>query len=129
MLHIDPNDTQLAPCYFDLAATKGHQFVTNNSTLENIVFRLMFANGHERQIPLTQLSLFILDRRPWSYSMVELDEQLSTLGFHQAHRVQDPPEEDYTGYHASVTSSSYYGESSSTYPAAPTDGDIGADLH
>ena len=63
-MFIDPNDTQLAPCYLGLAAMKGHKFVTTSSTLENIVFRVVFANGREKEVPLPQPSLLSVDRRP-----------------------------------------------------------------
>ena len=112
-LPIDPNDALLAPCYLDLAAMKGHQFVTIGSTLEKLVFRFMFSNGSEREIPLSQPSLFSINRSPWSFSEVELDEQLNARGFHEQHS-EVAPEEDYTARYTGASSSSYHGEGSSS---------------
>ena len=73
------------------------------------MFRVVCADDREKEISLPQPSLFSLDRRLWSYSLVELEEQLSVLGFHQTHRRQEPPLEDYSGYHAGASLSSHYG--------------------
>jgi hypothetical protein len=37
---------------------------------------MLFTDGDEREVPLSQPSLFSLCRRPWSRSKEELDEQL-----------------------------------------------------
>ncbi|KAK1607800.1 hypothetical protein QYE76_031473 [Lolium multiflorum] len=88
-LSIDPSDEKLTPVKLDIAAMKGHQFVTTNSNLENIVYRMLFIDGDEREIPLPQADLFSVRRRPWSRSKEEVDEQLRILGFHQQHDSED----------------------------------------
>jgi hypothetical protein len=81
-LSIAPYDTLLAPQRLDLAAMKLHHFVTANSCAGKLVYRMLFTNGDEREVPLPQPSLFSIYRRPWSRSKEELDEQLRLLGFH-----------------------------------------------
>jgi hypothetical protein len=76
-----PNDILLVPQRLDLAAMKLHHFVTANSYAGKLVYRMLFTNGDEREVPLPQPSLFSICRRPWSRSK-ELDEQLRLLGFH-----------------------------------------------
>ena len=49
---VDPNDTVLAPQRLALAVMKSHHFVTTGSTLESLVYRMMFIDGEEREIPL-----------------------------------------------------------------------------
>ncbi|KAK1647655.1 hypothetical protein QYE76_065460 [Lolium multiflorum] len=71
--------------------------------------RMLFADGDEREVLLPQPDLFSVDRKPWSRSKEEVDEQLKIQGFHQQHDSEDAePSYDYT-----VT---YPGASSSTYP-------------
>ena len=87
--------------------------------MDHLVYRMVFADTDEREVPLPQPGLFDLDRRPWSITKVELDEKLSVQGFYGQHLVQDAPEEDYTtdytSHYTGASSSSYYGEGSSTY--------------
>ena len=45
---VDPHDIVLAPQRLDLAAMKAHHFVTSSSTLENLVYRMLFTDGEER---------------------------------------------------------------------------------
>ncbi|KAK1682464.1 hypothetical protein QYE76_043312 [Lolium multiflorum] len=108
-LPLDPTDVKLTPIRLDIAAMKSHQFVTTDSSLDNMVYRMLFSDGDEREIPLPQQDLFSIDRKPWSRSKEEVDEQLKIQGFHQQHDSEDAePSYDYT-----VT---YPGASSSTYP-------------
>ncbi|KAK1668024.1 hypothetical protein QYE76_056183 [Lolium multiflorum] len=108
-LPLDPNDVKIAPMRLDIAAMKSHQFVTTDSSLDKIVYRILFADGEEREILLPQPDLFSIDRKPWSRTKEEVDEQLKIQGFHQQHDSEDAePSYDYT-----VT---YPGASSSTYP-------------
>ncbi|KAK1667757.1 hypothetical protein QYE76_055916 [Lolium multiflorum] len=96
-LSIDPNDEILTPVRLDIAAMKSHQFVTTDSNLENIVYRMLFIDGDEREIPLPQADLFSVRRRPWSRSKEEVDDQLRILGFHQQHDSEDAePSDGYT---------------------------------
>ncbi|KAK1669341.1 hypothetical protein QYE76_057500 [Lolium multiflorum] len=107
-LPLDPTDVKITPMRLDIAAMKSHQFVTADSSLDNIVYRILFANGEEREI-LAEPDLFSIDRKPWSRSKEEVDEQLKIQGFHQQHDSEDAePSYDYT-----VT---YPGASSNTYP-------------
>ncbi|KAK1643673.1 hypothetical protein QYE76_061478 [Lolium multiflorum] len=108
-LPLDPTDVKITPMRLDIAAMKSHQFVTADSSLDNIVYRILFADGEEREILLPQPDLFSIDRKPWSRTKEEVDEQLKIQGFHQQHDSEDAePSYDYT-----VT---YPGASSSTYP-------------
>ncbi|KAK1685689.1 hypothetical protein QYE76_046537 [Lolium multiflorum] len=108
-LPLDPTDVKITPMRLDIAAMKSHQFVTTDSSLDNIVYRVLFADGEEREVPLPQPDLFSIDRKPWSRSKEEVDEQLKIHNFHQQHDSEDAePSYDYT-----VT---YPGASSSTYP-------------
>ncbi|KAK1617258.1 hypothetical protein QYE76_022775 [Lolium multiflorum] len=108
-LPLDPNDVKITPMRLDIAAMKSHQFVTTDSSLDKIVYRILFADGEERKILLPQPDLFNIDRKPWSRTKEEVDEQLKIQGFHQQHDSEDAePSYDYT-----VT---YPGASSSTYP-------------
>ncbi|KAK1697715.1 hypothetical protein QYE76_014412 [Lolium multiflorum] len=108
-LPLDPNDVKIAPMRLDIAAMKSHQFVTADSRLDNIVYRVLFADGEEREVPLPQPDLFSINRKPWSRSKEEVDDKLKIHNFHQQHDSEDAePSYDYT-----VT---YPGASSSTYP-------------
>ncbi|KAK1606823.1 hypothetical protein QYE76_030496 [Lolium multiflorum] len=109
-LSVDPSDEKLIPIKLDIAAMKGHQFVTTNSNLENIVYRMLFIDGDEREIPLPQADLFSVRRRPWSRSKEEVDEQLRILGFHQQHDSEDAePSDGYTVTYPGASSSLYQG--------------------
>ncbi|KAK1604238.1 hypothetical protein QYE76_027911 [Lolium multiflorum] len=108
-LPIDPNDVPLTPRRLDITAMKSHHFVTTDSTLDNMVYRMLFADGDEKEIPLPQPGLFCIDRQPWSRTKEEVDEHMKIQDFHQQHDSEDAePSYDYT-----VT---YPGASSSTYP-------------
>ncbi|KAK1621054.1 hypothetical protein QYE76_026571 [Lolium multiflorum] len=108
-LPIDPNDVPLAPRKLDIAAMKSHHFVTADSTLDNMVYRMLFSDGDEKEIPLPQPGLFSIDRQSWSCTKEEVDEHMKIQDFHQQHDSEDAEaSHDYT-----VT---YPGASSSTYP-------------
>ncbi|KAK1653004.1 hypothetical protein QYE76_070809 [Lolium multiflorum] len=108
-LPLDSNDVPLTPKRLDIAAMKSHHFVTADSTSDNLVYRMLFADGDEKEIPLPQPDLFSIDREPWSRSKEEVEEKMKIQGFHQQHDSEDAePSYDYT-----VT---YPGASSSTYP-------------
>ncbi|KAK1664212.1 hypothetical protein QYE76_052371 [Lolium multiflorum] len=110
-LSVDPSDEKLIPIKLDIAAMKGHQFVTTNSNLENIVYRMLFIDGDEREIPLPQADLFSVRRRPWSRSKEEVDEQLRILSFHQQHDSEDAePSDGYTVTYPGASSSLYQGQ-------------------
>ncbi|KAK1608747.1 hypothetical protein QYE76_032420 [Lolium multiflorum] len=125
-LSIDSNDEKLTPVGLDTAAMKSHQFVTTNSNLGNIVYRMLFIDGDEREIPLPQADLFSVRRKPWSRSKEEVDDQPRILGFHQQHDSEDAePSNGYTvtypgasssGYQGQDPPSSYYGGSTSWGP-------------
>ncbi|KAK1602763.1 hypothetical protein QYE76_016830 [Lolium multiflorum] len=68
-----------------------------DSIMDNIVYRMLFADGDEREVLLPQTDLFSIDRKPWSRSKEEVDEQLKIQGFHQQHDSEDAePSYDYT---------------------------------
>ncbi|KAK1619768.1 hypothetical protein QYE76_025285 [Lolium multiflorum] len=108
-LPIDPNDVPLAPRRLDIAAMKSHHFVTTESTLDNMTYRMLFADGDEKEIPLPQPGLFDIDRQPWSRTKEEVEEHMKIQEFHQQHDSEDVG----TSYDHTVT---YPGASSSTYP-------------
>jgi hypothetical protein len=117
-LPISHNDILLVPQRLDLAAMKLHQFVTANSCAGKLVYRMLFTDGEEREVPLPQASLFSVCRRPWSCLKGELDEKLRLLGFHTQHSAvnqeeEDAPADHYTMYHAGAPSSSYQDEGAS----------------
>ncbi|KAK1648134.1 hypothetical protein QYE76_065939 [Lolium multiflorum] len=62
-LPLDPTDIKITPMRLDIAAMKSHQFVTADSSLDNIVYRILFADGEEREILLPQPDLFSIDRK------------------------------------------------------------------
>ncbi|KAK1645524.1 hypothetical protein QYE76_063329 [Lolium multiflorum] len=125
-LPLDPNDVEIPPVKVDIAAMKSHQFVTVDSSMDNIVYRMLFADGDEREVLLPQTDLFSIDRKPWSRSKEEVDEQLKIQGFHQQHDSEDvEPSYDYTvtypvasssTYQEPGRSSSYYGDTTSWGP-------------
>ncbi|KAK1660507.1 hypothetical protein QYE76_048666 [Lolium multiflorum] len=88
-LPLDPNDVRITPMRLDIAAMKSHQFVTADSRLDNIVYRVLFADGEEREVPLPQPDLFSINRKPWSRSKEEVDEKLKIHNFHQQHDSED----------------------------------------
>jgi hypothetical protein len=74
-LSVDPNDILLTPQRLDLAAMKVHHFVTANSCAGSLVYRMLFTDGDEREVPLPQTSLFSIcrgrgraQRRSWTSS-------------------------------------------------------------
>ncbi|KAK1653200.1 hypothetical protein QYE76_071005 [Lolium multiflorum] len=96
-LPIDPNDVPLTPRKLDITAMKSHHFVTTDSTIDNMVYRMLFADGEEKEIPLPQLGLFCIDRQPWSRTKEEVDEHMKIQDFHQQHDSEDAePSYDYT---------------------------------
>ncbi|KAK1666597.1 hypothetical protein QYE76_054756 [Lolium multiflorum] len=125
-LPLDPTDVEIPPVRLDIAAMKSHQFVTVDSSMDNIVYRMLFADGDEREVLLPQTDLFSIGRKPWSRSKEEVDEQLKIQGFHQQHDSEDAePSYDYTvTYHVASSStylepgrsSSYYGDTTSWGP-------------
>jgi hypothetical protein len=80
-LPIAPHDILLTPQRLNLAAMKLHHLVTANSRAGKLVYRMLFTDGEEREVPLPQPSLFSIDNRPWSRTKEELDELLRVLGF------------------------------------------------
>jgi hypothetical protein len=116
-LSIAPNDILLVPQRLDLATMNFHHFVTANSCAGKLVYRMLFTDGDEREVPLPQPSLFSICRRPWSRLKDELDEQLRLLGFHTQqgtmNQEEEAPADHYTMYHAGASSSSYQDEGTS----------------
>ncbi|KAK1631871.1 hypothetical protein QYE76_006186 [Lolium multiflorum] len=49
---LDSNDVPLTPRRLDISAMKSHHFVTTDSTIDNMVYRMLFADGNEKEIPL-----------------------------------------------------------------------------
>ncbi|KAK1645570.1 hypothetical protein QYE76_063375 [Lolium multiflorum] len=130
-LPLDPTDVEIPPVRLDIAAMKSHQFVTADSSMDNIVYRMLFADGDEREVLLPQTDLFSVGRKPWSRSKEEVDEQLKIQGFHQQHDSEDAePSYDYTVTYPVASSSTYLepGRSSSYYET-PLHGDRGNELH
>jgi hypothetical protein len=104
---------------------KLHHFVTAKSCAGKLVYRMLFTDGEEREVPLPQPSLFSIANRPWSGTKEELDERLRVLGFDVQHGIVDQEEEEepayhFTTYHSGASSSSYQddGASSSHYGGA-----------
>ena len=59
---VDPNDELLPPYRLDLAAMKEHKFVTTRSHAGIIVYRMLFSDGDEKEVPLPQPALFSIHR-------------------------------------------------------------------
>src|SRR4051812_7795780 len=118
---VDPNDIVLAPQRLDLVAMTAHHFVTNGSTLENLVYKMLFIDGEEREIPLPQTTLFSIYHGPLSRSKEEMDDKLHVLGFHGHYQGEAPSYDPYV-YYTGESSSSYQdeGASSSYYGGSPT---------
>ncbi|KAK1615289.1 hypothetical protein QYE76_020806 [Lolium multiflorum] len=122
-LPLDPNDVPLTPRRLDIAAMKSHHFVTADSTLDNMVCRMLFADGDEKEIPLPQPGLFSIDRQSWSCTKEEVDEHMKIQDFHQQHDSEDAEaSHDYTVTYPGASSStcpeydpssSYYGDTTS----------------
>ena len=111
-MHVHPSDTMLEPQRLDLAAMKGHRFVTTYSIARSLVYRMLFTDGDEREIPLPQQDFFSLSRRPLLCSKERVDEHLKLLEFYEQHDLQPPKNEeapyfDYTVHYPGASSSSY----------------------
>ncbi|KAK1614928.1 hypothetical protein QYE76_020445 [Lolium multiflorum] len=113
---LDSNDVPLTPRKLDIAAMKSHHFVTTNSTIDNIVYKMLFADGNEKEIPLPQQGLFNIDRQSWSLTKEAVEEHMKIQEFHQQHDSVEPSY-DYTVTYPDVSSSTYMepGRSSSYY--------------
>ena len=81
-LEADPTDEILVPEKLDLSAMIAHKFVTSGSTLDNLVYRIVYANEAELEVPLPQPSLFSIYRDPLSYSREELSTQMVVPRYH-----------------------------------------------
>ncbi|KAK1617152.1 hypothetical protein QYE76_022669 [Lolium multiflorum] len=117
-LPLDANDVPLTPRRLDIAAMKSHHFVTTDSTIDNMVYRMLFADGNEKEIPLPQPGLFNIDRQSWSLTKEEVEEHMKIQDFHQQHDSEDAePSYDCTVTYPDVSSSTYLepGRSSSYY--------------
>ncbi|KAK1669555.1 hypothetical protein QYE76_057714 [Lolium multiflorum] len=115
---LDSNDVPLTPRKLDIAAMKSHHFVTTNSTIDNIVYKMLFADGNEKEIPLPQQGLFNIDRQSWSLTKEVVEEHMKIQEFHQQHDSENvEPSYDYTVTYPDVSSSTYMepGRSSSYY--------------
>ncbi|KAK1663251.1 hypothetical protein QYE76_051410 [Lolium multiflorum] len=80
---LDSNDVPLTPRKLDIAAMKSHHFVTTNSTIDNIVYKMLFADGNEKEIPLPQQGLFNIDRQSWSLTKEVVEEHMKIQEFLQ----------------------------------------------
>ncbi|KAK1647389.1 hypothetical protein QYE76_065194 [Lolium multiflorum] len=128
---LDSNDVPLTPRKLDIAAMKSHRFVTTDSTIDNMVYRMLFADGNEKEIPLPQPGLFNIDRQSWSLTKEVVEEHMKIQEFHQQHDSENAePSYDYTVTYPDVSSSTYMepGRSSSYYET-PLHGDRGNELH
>ncbi|KAK1610356.1 hypothetical protein QYE76_034029 [Lolium multiflorum] len=117
-LPLDSNDVPLTPRRLDIAAMKSHHFVTTDSTIDNMVYRMLFADGNEKEIPLPQPGLFNIDRQSWSLTKEEVEEHMKIQEFHQQHDSENAePSYDCTVTYPDVSSSTYLepGRSSSYY--------------
>ncbi|KAK1626161.1 hypothetical protein QYE76_000476 [Lolium multiflorum] len=115
---LDSNDVPLTPRRLDIAAMKSHHFVTTDSTIDNMVYRMLFADGNEKEIPLPQPGLFNIDRQSWSLTKEAVEEHMKIQEFHQQHDSENAePSYDYTVTYPDVSSSTYLepGRSSSYY--------------
>ncbi|KAK1628630.1 hypothetical protein QYE76_002945 [Lolium multiflorum] len=115
---LDSNDVPLTPRRLDIAAMKSHHFVTTDSTINNMVYRMLFADGNEKEIPLPQPGLFNIDRQSWSLTKEVVEEHMKIQEFHQQHDSENAePSYDYTVTYPDVSSSTYLepGRSSSYY--------------
>src|SRR4051794_26801450 len=101
-------------CWCHKALTLMHQFVTANSFIGGLVYRMVFADGEEREVLLPQPSLFSICRKPWSRSKEELDEQLNLSEFHGQHQEEEEAFNNYLGRYTGESSSSYQDEGASS---------------
>ncbi|KAK1663707.1 hypothetical protein QYE76_051866 [Lolium multiflorum] len=94
---LDSNDVPLTPRKLDIAAMKSHRFVTTDSTIDNMVYKMLFADGNEKEIPLPQQGLFNIDRQSWSLTKEVVEEHMKIQEFHQQHDSENAePSYDYT---------------------------------
>ncbi|KAK1653397.1 hypothetical protein QYE76_071202 [Lolium multiflorum] len=122
---LDSNDVPLTPRKLDIAAMKSHHFVTTDSTIDNMVYRMLFADGNEKEIPLPQPGLFSIDRQSWSLTKEEVEEHMKIQEFHQQHDFENAepsyvlvtyPDVSSSTYLEPGRSSSYYGDTTSWGP-------------
>ena len=90
-LDVDPSDEILVPERLDLAAMIAHKFVTSGSTLNNLVYRTVFTNEAELEVPLPQPCLFSIHSGTLSYSREDLSAQM-VVPLHPAQPADSPPE-------------------------------------
>ena len=120
----DPSDTQLPVKKLDLNFMKLHQFVSHGSQLDNMLYKIMFANDIVREVTLPDSCLFnYANRKGWSFSMHELDVYLRSLSFHaDATKEQEDIRVEHTPYRYEEGSSHYYQDAAtcSSQPHEPT---------
>ena len=100
------NDVLLAPQRLDLAAMKRHNFITADSTLDNLCYKILFSDDTEREVPLPQPILFSIDRKPRSRSREEWNAELARTSYHVIPE-EEPPFVEYTTYNDGASSSAY----------------------
>ncbi|KAK1681916.1 hypothetical protein QYE76_042764 [Lolium multiflorum] len=128
---LDSNDVPLTPRKLDIAAMKSHHFVTTDSTIDNMVYRMLFADGNEKEIPLPQPGLFNIDRQSWSLTKEAVEEHMKIQEFHQQHDSENAePSYDYTVTYPDVSSSTYMEPVVLRHiTETPLHGDHGNELH
>ncbi|KAK1644214.1 hypothetical protein QYE76_062019 [Lolium multiflorum] len=128
---LDSNDVPLTPRRLDIAAMKSHHFVTTDSTIDNMVYRMLFADGNEKEIPLPQPGLFSIDRQSWSLTKEEVEEHMKIQEFHQQHDSENAePSYDCTITYPDVSSSTYLNRVVLRRTTeTPLHGDRGNELH
>ena len=112
----NPSDTQLPVKKLDLSFMKMHQFISPGSQLDNLLYKIMFANDIVREVALPDPCLFNhANRKGWSFSEYELDVYLGTPTFHteatQEHTAEQelaPTGGEYTPNYLGDGSSHYY---------------------
>ena len=67
-----------------------HKFVTSGSTLNNLVYRTVFTNEAELEVPLPQPCLFSIHSGTLSYSREDLSAQM-VVPLHPAQPTSSPP--------------------------------------
>ncbi|KAK1601767.1 hypothetical protein QYE76_016941 [Lolium multiflorum] len=93
-------------------------FALGIAPVDNIVYKMLFADGNEKEIPLPQQGLFNIDRQSWSLTKEVVEEHMKIQEFHQQHDSENAePSYDYTVTYPDVSSSTYMepGRSSSYY--------------
>ncbi|KAK1607680.1 hypothetical protein QYE76_031353 [Lolium multiflorum] len=101
-----------------LPVIKYFAYYIATSILDNMVYRMLFADGDEKEIPLPQPDLFNIDRQSWSRTKEEVEEHMKIQDFHQQHDSEDAePSYDCTVTYPDASSSTYLepGRSSSYY--------------